>query len=447
MTKESIEQDLKALRIDRSPAFARREPGPRWRIYLAIFLLVIFIVGAYAVYVRTSAGGKEVEVAIASRQDGRSSQAILTASGYVIAREKIAVSTKIPGRIKSLEVRKSDRVRKGQLIARLEDDEIQAQVRQAQANLEAARARLRELEAGSRPQEIEHAKAAVQQAEANLKTAELNLRESEQLFKNGIISKHQLDQARNQYDIGLAAQKAANESYDVTRIGPRQEQIDLARAQVRQAQASLQNALAQLDNTVIRAPIDGVILDRLAERGELLSPGLMSERGAKPALVTMADTKDLQVELDISESDINKVKLEQAAWIVPDAYPDRTYHGVLEEVAPEANRQKATIQVKVKVQDPDDHLRPEMSAKVTFLQAPQAATERSRVLVPKAAVLQRDGHAVVFLAKESRAVSRPVTVGGEYSGYIEILQGLQGGEAVVVKGQEELKEGHKIVVR
>jgi HlyD family secretion protein len=451
--KKQFEEDLHALRINRErtmrPKMSRRRT---WLLVLAIIVIGLTIGLFTAARLdwdsQLGLAAKEVQVALATRRGLDGPQPILTAGGYVIARHQVEVGSKITGRIVALEVKEGNFVRKGQVIARLDDYEVRAQVQQAQANLAAAKARLAELEAGSRPQEIDRAKAEMERAEADLRNAELNLRRAERLVKDGVLQQQTLDDARARYDMALNAHRAARENYELARIGPRQEAIELARAQVRQAEAELTFAQALFENTIIRAPITGTILDRYVDLGEMVTTGFTSDRGAKQALVAMADLKDLQVEMDISEADIAKVQLDQPTAITPDAYADRHYKGIVEYIASVADRQKATIKVKVKVLDPDEFLRPDMGAKVTFYEkGSDVPKERGVVMVPQSAVVRQGERKVVFLARDSKAVLQPVSVGKEETRYVEILDGLQGGESVIISGQNALKDGDKITVR
>src|SRR5262249_19112217 len=211
------------------------------------------------------------------------------------------------------------------------------------------------------------------------------------------MSKQNLDDAQARYDAQVARYASYEKTDGVVGIGPRQEDIDSARAQVKQAEGALALAQTQLDNTVITAPISGAILERNVERGEFVTTGFVSDRGAKGYVVSLADLNDLQVELDIHQDDFAKLGPRQPAIITTDAYPDRKYRGEITEISPEANRQKATVQVKVKVLAPDEYLRPEMNASVAFY-APEKPGEKSAnqtsaakplITIPAAAV--RDG--------------------------------------------------------
>lgn len=450
--KHQVKEDLKVLRIDRQRA---GQPGLRYRKWLLVLgLIVVLVVASVFLATRLKLGSqlglaaKPVRVAVATRRSVDGAQPILSAAGYVIARHQVEVASKITGRIVSLEVREGDIVRQGQVIARLDHSEISAQVLQAQANLAAAQARLAELEAGSRPQEIERARAQMERAKADLDNAQLNLRRTERLVNDRVLQQQSLDDAQARYEMALKAYQAAQEDYELARLGPRQEAIDLARAQVRQAEAEVAWAEAQLENTIIRAPVSGTVLDRYVDLGEMVTTGFTSDRGARQALVSIADVRDLQVELDIAEADIARVQLDQPTVITPDAYSDRHYQGIVEYISAVADRQRATIKVKVKVLNPDSFLRPDMGAQVTFYPQGQPAPKQgSSVMAPKAAVLKQEGRSLVFLARDGKAVLQPVTLGREEAGYVEILSGLQGGESVIVSGQETLKDGDKIVVQ
>lgn len=450
--RDRLKEDLQVLRIDRERT-TRRETGRRkWLVVILIIVVILaagaLIAGRLQLGSEIGLAAKPVRVTVAARRNSGGPEPVLSAGGYIIARNQVEVASKITGRVVSLEVVEGDIVRQGQVIARLDDYEISAQVGQAQANVAATRARLAQLEAGSRPQEIERAKAQMERAKADLNNAELALRRAERLVAEQVLQQQSLDDARARFDMARNAYQAAKEDYDLARIGPRQEEIDLARAQVKQAEAELAYAQALHNNTIIRAPVSGVILDRYVDLGEMVTTGFTSDRGARQALVSIADVNDLQVEMDITEADIAKVELNQPTIITPDAYSDRHYRGVVEYIAAVADRQKATIEVKVKVLDPDRFLRPDMGAKVTFYhKGAEAPKEMGAIMVPKAAVVNQGGRTVVFVAKDEKAVMQSVTIGREEAGYVEILSGLDGGERVIIGGQTALKDGDKITVQ
>jgi len=448
---EKLNQDLQSLRIERGRKSGAGQ-GRRWLFALIAALLVLTALAAVIFMPERfglsglGAKSREVQVEIAERRAPGTTEVALTASGYVIPRRRVEVSSKMSGRVDELFVDRGDTVAVGQVLARLDDKDVQAQLRQARAARQAAAARLEEAVAGSRPQEIERAKAALEEAEANLQTSQINLERVSRLHEKGVLAKQALDEARNTYDVASAQVKVARKNYELIQLGPRAEQIQLARAQLAETEASIAFWETQLDNTIIRAPVAGTVLERLIEKGEMVTTGFVSGRGAKSALVSIADLKDLEVELDINESDIPRVRLAQQCSVSPESYPDKKYPASVREIAPEANRQKATIQVKVTIKDPDRYLRPETNAKVNFLEDPkeQPATLRSRILVSKSAVLPGPA---LFLAKNGTAVKTSVTLGIEQSGRVEVLTGLSGGEQVIVSGLDGLTDGLKVSVK
>src|SRR5688500_18525802 len=218
----------------------------------------------------------------------------------------------------------------------------------------------------------------------------------------------------------------------MTDIGPRPEEIRAAEAEVQQMKAALEYADTQLANTEIKAPVSGTVLQRIVERGEMVSPSAFGESGARTSVVALADLDDLQIELDISQADFARLKMDQRAEIIPEAFPNLKYSGFIAEIAPEANRAKATVQVKVKVENPDEQLRPEMNARVNFLSGAPSTQVKSipRVLVPKAAVVRKDGSTFVFVVKGNRVEQRSIRLGDEAGEFYYVFEGLSGGESI-----------------
>jgi HlyD family secretion protein len=397
-----MDAELKHLQIDRT---ARRpKKSPRW-IVPALLLCLLLGAGTF-VYARLNAA-PEVRVArvrVSGTAPGDAS--ILNATGYIVAAHKIELAAKVVGKVAWIGVDKGDKVREGQELVRLEDDEYRAHLLEAQGQLNNLKAHLAELEDGSRPEEIARANADLAQARASQENARVTLDRTRSLAGEG-------------------------EAYELVRIGPRHEEIDAMRAQVRQAQGTVDYAQTQLDNTVIRAPISGTILERNVEKGEFVTTGFVGDKGAKGYVVSLADLDDLQVELDISQNDFAKLGPRQPAIVTTDAYPDRKYKGYIEEIAPEANRQKATVQVKVRIEKPDAYLRPEMNASVAFVASGDsgklASQAKPRIDVPAAAVRDR----AVFVVVDGKAVRRNA-------------QALIGGEDVIVDPPADLKDGQKV---
>jgi HlyD family secretion protein len=445
--QEDLNQRLRSLKIDRGPApsLAQNKRSPKV-LLLALSALVVLLAGGGYLYFSSAA--KPISVAEVKVEGGGNSPSdtVLSASGYVVAHHKIAVGAKVMGRVAWIGVEKGDRVQQGQVLVRLEDSEFRAQSSQARANLAAAQARLDQLRSGSRPQEKLKDKAGVLQAEATLRNAEAEYERTERLYRGGVVSKAELDRAIAGRDTSRALLEAARQSSSMTDVGPRVEEIRAADAQVRQMKAALDYTETQLAATEIKAPVSGTVLQRIVERGEMVSPSAFGESGARTSVVSLADLSDLQIELDISQTDFSRLEMGQRAEIVPEAFPNLKYTGFIAEIAPEANRAKATVQVKVKVDNPDEQLRPEMNARVNFLAEgrPAAGQSSARVLVPKAAVVRSDGNAFVFVVKGNRVEQRSVRLGEEAGDYYYVFEGLSGGESTATTGADKLRDGARI---
>jgi len=396
-----LKGDLASLKIDRSRP--RRSP---WRWPLLLLLPVVLVLAAlYALRAKQAFSAPEVETVAASvTRDVEPSAGtpILTASGYVVARREAVVSSKIQGRLSDLRVEEGSEVKKGDVLARLESSDYDASVLRA--------------------------KAAVQRAEADLQEQERQLRLTAQLAKENVLSESERDAA--------------------------QSRVRIAEAALAQAQADLAFALAQLQNTVIKAPFSGVVVKKMAEVGESVAPippgvNISTSSGA---IVALADLATLEVEADVAEANVAKIGNGQPAEVTVEAIPNRRYHAVLRQVIPTADRTKATVMVKVTILDKDEDLKPEMSAKVTFLEPEKeekAATVAAEpvVLVPRETVATRQGQQTVFLVREGRAVARPVVLGTERLGQVVVREGLAGGEVLVVRPPDDLEDGSMVRVK
>jgi HlyD family secretion protein len=213
--------------------------------------------------------------------------------------------------------------------------------------------------------------------------------------------------------------------------------------------AAVDYAETQLAATEIKAPVTGTVLQRIVERGGMVAPTAFGDSGSHTSVVSLADLDDLQIELDISQSDFARLKLNQRAEIIPEAFPNLKYTGFIAEIAPEANRAKATVQIKVKVEKPDEQLRPEMNARVNFLSdAPISKSQAtsSRVLVPQSAIVRKGDSDFVFVIKRGRVEQRVIHKGDAAGDYFVVLEGLSGGESVVTAGADKLHDGDKVTI-
>ncbi|MBV9265536.1 MAG: efflux RND transporter periplasmic adaptor subunit [Acidobacteriaceae bacterium] len=441
-----METELKSLRIDRSAKTS--PPSKPVGRYIALAVVVVLIgAGALFAYQRLNAAVPVhvVQVQSPESEAAAGEQIILTATGYIVAHHKIEVASKVVGRVAWIGVEKGDHVNAGQVLVRLEDDEYRAQVQQSEGQLENLQARLLELQNGSRPEEVDRARADREQAQADLENAKVTLDRTKQLVTEGVLAKQSLDDAQAKYDSAAAKVASLQQTLDLAVRGPRKEEIEQVQGQIEQARGSVDYARTQLENTVIKAPVSGTILDRNVERGEFVTNGFVGDKGAKGYLVTMADLNDLQVELDISQNDLAKLAPDQKGIVTTDAYPDRKYKGYIEEISPEADRAKATVQVKVKIQHPDAYLRPDMNSTVSFYNdAKNQSSQQTKTVVTVPASSVRDG--AVFVVVDGRARRKAVTTGGTSSNGVLIDSGLIGGEELVTDPPADLKDGQRVKV-
>jgi HlyD family secretion protein len=458
MSIDAKHDDLQSLRIDRNRGNESGEPRPpAWaRRYIVIGIAFVALLSVSALAYRLfSTDAPEVEVARAAAQSSDSGDIVLSATGYIVAHHTINVNSKVTGRLAWIGVEKGDKVKEGQVLVRLEDDEFRANYEQAKGAYENARAYLDELEHGSRPEEVQEAQHNLDEARATLVNDKLTLDRTKELAGGGVVSRQALDDATAKFGSDQERVNSLEKAFQLMKIGPRQEEIARARGALTQAQGQLDYAKSQLDATVIRAPVTGTILDRTAEKGELITAQFASAAAGGPqgSVVSLADLNDLQVELDIAQADFARLGPKQKGIITVDAYPDRKYNGEIAQISPEANRQKATVQVKVQVANPDDYLRPEMNATVKFLANDQKANDRktgstqpSGAVVPTSAVRDRDGKKIVLVAYNGKAVAREVHVLNQRSdGFL--VDGLVGGENVITAGPQNLKDGDKIKIK
>jgi len=458
MPIDTKHDDLQSLRIDRSERGDGGGEPPAWaRRYIIGGIALVVVLGAVALAYRAfSSAVPEVEVARASAETSpeAAGATVLSATGYIVAHHTINVNSKVTGRLEWIGVEKGDKVKEGQVLVRLENQEFQAAYEQARGAVANARAYLEELEHGSRPEEIQQAEHNLDEARATLANDKLTLDRTKELAANGVVSRQQLDDVTAKFEADQQRANSLQQGFALAKIGPRPEEIARAQGAMAQAQGQLDFAKAQLDATVIRAPVTGTILDRTAEKGELITAQFASAAAGGPqgSVVSLADLNDLQVELDIAQADFARLSPTQKAVVTTDTYPDKEYNGQIAQISPEANRQKATVQVKVQVLDPgkypDIQLRPEMNATVRFLanQQPKDAKGPAGVFVPSAALRDRDGKKVVFIAYDGRVVAREVHVTGQRSDGA-LVDGLVGGETVVTTAPATLKDGDKIKIK
>ncbi len=449
MPIDTRHQELEGLRIDRTARGTEGEPSPWAKRTIVVGISIVALLGLSALAYRLLASNAiEVETSRATAESSGDPTAgvVLSATGYIVAHHKIEANSKVTGRVAWIGVEKGDHVKEGQVLVRLEDQEFRAQYEQAAGAAESARAQLLQLEHGSRPEEIQQADHNLSEAKATAANDKLSLDRIAKLVADHVMSQQALDDATAKYEASQQRAHALEQSYQLAKLGPRSEEIARAKGALMQAEGQAAYAKSQLDATVIRAPITGTILDRSVEKGELLTGQFAA--AARPVF-SLADLKDIQVELDIAQDDFARLGPKQKALVTVDAFPDRKYHGLIAEISPEANRQKATVQVKVQIQDPDDYLRPEMNSTVKFIAddpSQKSNAGPAGVFVPNNAVRDHSGKKVVFVVFKNKAVQRDVRVIAQRSGGV-LVEGLVGGEDVVTAGPADLKDGDKIKIK
>jgi len=458
MAIDTKHQDLQSLRIDRTERGSAGGEPPAWASrYIIVGIAVVVLLGVVAVAYRLFAADTPVvEVVRASAENNISpaGATVLSATGYIVAHHTINVNSKVTGRLAWIGVEKGDKVKEGQVLVRLEDQEFRAAYEQAKGAVENAQAYLEELQHGSRPEEIQQAQHNLDEARATLADDKLTLDRTKELAAGGVVSRQQLDDATAKFQADQERVNSLNKAFELAKIGPRPEEIARAQGALTQAQGQLDYAKSQLDATVIRAPVTGTILDRTAEKGELITAQFASAAAGGPqgSVVSLADLNDLQVELDIAQADFARLGPDQKAKVTTDAYPDKEYDGEIAQISPEANRQKATVQVKVQVLHPDKYpdiqLRPEMNATVRFLanDTPQDAKGPAGVFVPSQAIRDRDGKKIVLIAFNSHAVAREIHILSQRADGA-LVAGLVGGENVITTAPATLKDGDKIKIK
>jgi RND family efflux transporter MFP subunit len=404
-----LKDELAALRIEREPYRPRSGRWVRWVVMLA----VIAAAGAGVWWWLTRERPIDVETAAVTTRAAGTQAAVLNASGYVTARRRATVSSKITGKVVQVNVEEGMAVKEGQVLARLDDVTLRASLALSQAQAEAARRALREIE-------------------VRLEEAKVQLRRRAQLFKEGIITAAEFDTAE--------AEVASLEA----RLAAAREQISVAESQIALVRTNL-------EDTVIRAPFSGVAISKDAQPGEMVSPVSAGGGFTRTGISTIVDMASLEIEVDVNESYINRVRPGQPVTAVLNAYPEWAIPGRVITTIPAADRQKATVLVRIAFDQLDPRILPDMGVKVTFLREADDTDHgdavRNVALVPKGAVSTEGEQTYVFVVQGDVVDRRAVRVGGTDGDRLEVLAGLQSGERVVVSPPAELTSGAQVTVR
>jgi len=389
---DSKNADLSSLRIDRSE---NKKSGSKSKYIIYVIAAIVILSAGYYILNSFSSRAIEVKLTTVIKQTPGRSSAVLTASGYIVAQRKASVSSKGTGVLAYLGVVEGDRVKQGQIIARLDDRDIVAQ--------------------------LDEAKSSLQLYKAQMNEVENNYNREKELFSRGLSSQQSLDQAETAYKSLLA-------------------NIDMAEARIRAAEVAL-------ENMIIRAPFDGTVLTKNAEVGEIVAP-FGASTTSRAAVVTIADMNSLMVEADVSESNIEKIKQDLDCEIVLDANPGKSYKGYVFKIVPTADRSKATVLVKVGFKSYDSRVLPEMSAKVSFLseKSKEEAEQIPVLTAPLSAVEDLAGKKVVYVVVDDKAVQKEISTGRLFGNYVEIISGLEDGEKIIDNLSEKIKDGIQVKI-
>ena len=402
-----LKDELAALRIERPAA-----PPPRPWIKWVVALLLLGVGGYGAQRYASRPRPVEVQTASVTERAVGSQAAVLNASGYVTARRRATVSSKITGKIVEMNVEEGMAIKAGQVLARLDDAQFSAALALAESQAEASRRSVRE-------------------SEVRLVEARLALGRTTKLVADKLVTAAEVDTAQAQVDSLLA-------------------RIDAALQQVRVAERQIEVERANLDNTVIRAPFTGVAISKDAQPGEMVSPNSAGGGFTRTGICTIVDMRSLEIEVDVNESYINRVQDRQRVTAVLNAYPDWQIPARVITTVPTADRQKATVLVRIAFEQLDPRILPDMGVKVTFMKEAAAAPEASArpvALVPRAAILSLDGRSYAFVVANGIVDRRAIRVGGTDGDRVEVLAGLGAGERVVLAPTAALSPGSTVVVK
>jgi RND family efflux transporter MFP subunit len=403
-------RDLSRLKIDQEgPQASAEDRGRRRRVWIipaAVAVAAVFVFLAWSGYLRPAV---EVHVAKVSQTLPSKALTVLNAAGYVVAQRKAAVASKATGRLQELRVEEGKVVKEDDVLAVLENKDLEATLQEARAALRVAT-------------------FALKNAEAELQEATLNYNRIKSLRESGAVSEQAYDVAEARFKRGAALERSAQ--YGVQR-----------------AEASVKVAEINLEYSFIRAPFDGVVLTKNADVGEVVAP-FGGSVNAKAAVVTMADMSSLMVEVDVSESSLEKVKVGAAAEIRLDALPNDRFPGRVHMIVPTADRAKATVLTKVKFNSLDPRVLPDMSAKVAFLERPLGENEHKPFLgIPLSAIKTSDKREIVFRVNDQVAHSVPITTGRRWGDEVEVLSGLGEGDRIAVNPGPGVADGRRVKVK
>jgi RND family efflux transporter MFP subunit len=402
MNQSASTADLSSLKIDRDG----KKPSTNKKLLLILSLLIPAIVVFFNYYESSI----KVKTLIVTSSSLSGQDAILTGQGYVVAQVKAAISSKATGRLDALYVIEGDKVQAGDIIGKIESNDVQAFLSQQQAQMDVIN-------------------AALLNAQAELDEAQTAFSRQQSLLSGGAGTQAEFDMAQARWKRAQA-------------------QVRSAQAQLKAQESAIKAARVQVENTVIRAPFTGTVLTKNANVGEVIT-ALGAAAGARGAVVTLADMSSLEVEADVSESSLSKISSNQPVEISVSAIADKRYPGFVSKIIPTADRGKGTVKVKIRFKELDEKVLPEMAAKVNFLRndASNEVKETPKILIPKSAILNVNGKMIVFIiGPGSKAQEQEIKTGKTFGDYLEVVSGLASGATLIISGMEELSNGTSISI-
>lgn len=403
MSIEAKSADLSALKINRD--IKTSSNGNKKYIYIGLFLLIM--IGYWYIKQNTAITVKTIQII---ENSGIGQDAVLTGQGYVVAQVKAAISSKATGRLQELFVIEGDKVQKGMIIGRIESNDVQANLNQQKA-------------------QIAVLNASLANAQAELEDAHSAYIRQQSLLQNKVGTQSEFDAAQGRWKRALA-------------------QVSAAQAQINAQQAAIASAQVLVENTIIRAPFDGTVLSKNANVGEVIT-ALGAAAGSRGAVVTLADMSSLEVEADVSESSLSKILPNMPVEISVSAIADKKYKGFVNKIIPTADRGKGTVQIKIRFNEIDERVLPEMGAKVNFLRQTNVneVQEPAKILIPTSSILTVNGKKTVFIVGDgSKATEQIIKTGAIFGEFTEVKQGLLPGASLIISAIEKLSSGSAITI-
>lgn len=441
VTSPSSAPAISAIRL---PDHERTTGGAtsRWWGFLLKTAMLALIIGGIIVYRNEpqwlqEVRGIEYETVVVSVKDV--DDVALSASGYVVPYRMLNVSPRVPGTVTKLTFEVGQKVKQGDLLAQLDDTSVQADLEQAEAAASAARYRLEEARNGAQPEEINQAKIGVTLAESKLDLVQNELERAHRLSDSTTAA--ELDQLASARKDAAAQVQLAQEKLQLLKQGLRPERLKVLEADLRQAEALVTKARYYLENTRILAPLDGTVLEKNAEVGEILRPEVPSV-----SLCRLADMSIMEVEVDVQERELQKIEIGRACTIIPDAYTDRKYTAKVNRLQPMVIRARGVVRVTIRIDEPDQYLLPEMNVRATVHNPESSVAAAASLWLPEAAVIRESDNdeTVVYVLEEDVARRQPVQLGAKDGRKVEVTSGVRAGDLVVLPGTRSLRDGQAI---